>query len=293
MPHLKCTVTDILLYLALACIAAGAGAAETVGKITQVNGPLLVRTADGKNRILVSDSVLSQGDTLLTRNNTYAKIHLNDDSEVILQPQTTLTIEKFSSGAGGNEDVTVSLALTSGGVQLTAGQMGSRREESVMLMTPAGKIDMSNASAVIQYQEAEVSAQAMIRARLFASVAALDMPAPSSGVRTDAPAVGAVAPLTLAQIQLPPMLPANPSSGATPPGLYVQVISGLIHVTNPSGTSNFAAGQFGYTANPRMPPVIVPKNPGMVFQLPPAFASSYTSLTSGSGGSTTVDCVVR
>ena len=288
MPHLKCTVTDLLLYLALACIAAGAGAAETVGKITQVNGPLLVRTADGKNRILVSDSVLSQGDTLLTRNNTYAKIHLNDDSEVILQPQTTLTIDKFSSGAGGKEDVTVSLALTSGGVQLTAGQMGSRREESVMLMTPAGKIDMSNASAVIQYQEAEVSAQAMIRARLFASMAALDTPAPSSGVRTDAPAVGAVAPLTLAQINTP----ANLSSTRAP-GLYVQVLDGLIHITNPTGTSNFSAGQFGFTPSIRTPPTIIPTNPGIVFQPPPVFSASSASSGSGSGRSTTVDCVVR
>jgi hypothetical protein len=286
-PRLKCTVTDILLYLALACIAAGAGAAETVGRITHANGPLLVRTADGKNRILAADSVLSRGDTLLTRNNTYAKIRLDDDSEVVLQPLTTLTIDKFSSGADGTGDVAVSLALASGGVQLTAGRMGSRRAESVMLTTPAGQIDMSNASAIVQYQEGEVAAQAMMRARLFASMAALD--APSSGVRTDAPAAGAVAPLTLAQINLP----SNPSSGGRAPGLYVQVLDGLIHVTNPTGTSNFAAGQFGYTANIRQPPIIIPVNPGIIFQPPPVFASTSAPSGSSSSRSNAVDCVVR
>ncbi|MFC5530522.1 hypothetical protein [Cohnella yongneupensis] len=52
---------------------------------------------------------------------------------------------------------------------------------------------------------------------------------------------------------------------ALPPGLYVQVLDGLIHVDNQGGASNFAAGQFGFTPNITQPPVIVPKNPGLQF----------------------------
>lgn len=57
------------------------------------------------------------------------------------------------------------------------------------------------------------------------------------------------------------------------PGLYVQVIDGLIHLTNPAGAGNlnFSAGQFGYTPSFKQPPIVVPRNPGMQFQPPPAF----------------------
>ncbi|MDM0078154.1 hypothetical protein QTH90_27350 [Variovorax sp. J2P1-59] len=79
-----------------------------------------------------------------------------------------------------------------------------------------------------------------------------------------------------------------------PPGLYVQVIDGLIHVTNPVGTQNFAAGQFGFTPNVTQPPVVVPKNPGIQFTPPPAFnAPIGSSGTNTAGKSNTVDCEVR
>jgi hypothetical protein len=87
--------------------------------------------------------------------------------------------------------------------------------------------------------------------------------------------------------------PIPPVPGLAP-GLYVQVIDGLIHVTNPSGTSNFAAGQFGYTSTTTQPPIIVPKNPGIQFTPPPVFNSSPAPQTTSSGGkSNTVDCEVR
>jgi hypothetical protein len=74
----------------------------------------------------------------------------------------------------------------------------------------------------------------------------------------------------------------------------VQVIDGLIHVTNPSGTSNFSAGQFGFTNSPMQVPVIVPKNPGMQFTPPIAFnPGTPLNATSSSGKSNAMDCVVR
>ncbi|MCY1164638.1 hypothetical protein [Polaromonas sp.] len=86
-----------------------------------------------------------------------------------------------------------------------------------------------------------------------------------------------------------------PPTGVRAPGLYVVVLDGLIHVTNPAGTSNFSSGQFGYTPNFRVPPVVVPTNPGLQFTPPPAF-----NMATGTPGSSTapvnsnnVDCVVR
>jgi filamentous hemagglutinin family protein len=55
------------------------------------------------------------------------------------------------------------------------------------------------------------------------------------------------------------------------PGLYVQVLDGMIHVTNGGGAQNFSAGQFGFTPSFQQPPVILPTNPGMQFTPPPVF----------------------
>jgi hypothetical protein len=99
-------------------------------------------------------------------------------------------------------------------------------------------------------------------------------------------------PLRLAQIT--PPAPTIPNSGGLAPGLYVQVIDGQINLSNPSGTQNFAAGQFGFTASIKQPPVILPANPGMQFTPPPAFSASPAGAqTAAAAKSGTVDCVVR
>lgn len=87
-----------------------------------------------------------------------------------------------------------------------------------------------------------------------------------------------------------------PTPGAgLPPGLHVFVIDGSIAVTNPVGSQNFAAGQFGFVRNNITPPVIVPNNPGLKFTPPPVFSSTNVSGNSaaGSQNAETVDCEVR
>jgi opacity protein-like surface antigen len=105
---------------------------------------------------------------------------------------------------------------------------------------------------------------------------------------------------SMAQITVPQTPGASGASGAPggttlPPGLYVQVIDGVINVSNKGGTTSFSAGQFGYTANVATPPVMVPKNPGMTFTPPPAFNSSTpgTNTSSAPAKSNSVDCEVR
>ena len=89
--------------------------------------------------------------------------------------------------------------------------------------------------------------------------------------------------------------PNAPGAATLPPGLYVQVIDGVINVSNKGGTTSFSAGQFGYTANVAAPPVMVPKNLGMTFTPPPAFNSSTpgTNTSSAPAKSNSVDCEVR
>jgi hypothetical protein len=84
-------------------------------------------------------------------------------------------------------------------------------------------------------------------------------------------------------------------TGARAPGLYVQVLDGMVNLTNTGGSLNFAAGQFGYVPGQQMPPVILPNNPGMQFNPPPIFNTQTSSgpATSTPPTSKSVDCIVR
>jgi hypothetical protein len=86
-------------------------------------------------------------------------------------------------------------------------------------------------------------------------------------------------------------VPALPSG--LQPGLYVQVLDGLINVVNPAGALQFSAGQFGFTPNPTVPPIIVPRNPGLQFSPPPVFNQSTGPTSSSPPKSNQVDCEVR
>jgi hypothetical protein len=77
------------------------------------------------------------------------------------------------------------------------------------------------------------------------------------------------------------------------PGLYVQVLDGAITVSNPGGSTNFSAGQFGYTASLTQPPVILPTNPGLQFTPPPSFSAPTVGGSTSPPKSNAVDCVVR
>lgn len=118
----------------------------------------------------------------------------------------------------------------------------------------------------------------------------LKTPAATIGIRGTYFTAEYLAPLTTVPTSVAPTVPTP----ARPPGLYVQVLDGLIHVTNPAGTSNFSAGQFGYTPNFTKPPVVLPSNPGMQFN-PPVFDPSRVPTASSTtpGKSNNVDCEVR
>jgi hypothetical protein len=99
---------------------------------------------------------------------------------------------------------------------------------------------------------------------------------------------------TLRLAQMPITIPSPTGSAGRAPGLYVQVLDGLIHLSNPAGSQTFSAGQFGFTPNVQAPPVIVPMNPGIKFIPPPSFGTSGgPSGTSSAPKSNAVDCVVR
>jgi hypothetical protein len=270
-----------LLFAALLFAGGIAWAGQVAGTVTNLSGALLAKKADGTMKILGLKSEVESGDTLVAEKNTYAQLKLIDNSEITLKPNTTFKIEQFDYDEGKPAGDNAVFSLLKGGLRSVTGLLGKRNKEKFALKTPTATIGIRGTTFIADYIEPSPEAVAAQLAYVYASSAGLGA---GSGA-------GAVA------LPLPPgPVPGAPTpTPSLPPGLYVQVLDGLINVSNRGGTASFAAGQFGYTANPGQPPVVVPKNPGIQFTPPPIFnSSSSTNTTSSSSGkSNTVDCEVR
>lgn len=262
MPR-KCTVIKALLWLSLLCLGS-AWAGEVAGTVTQLSGPMMAKKADGKMKILALKSEIESGDTLVTEKNTYALVKFIDNSEITLKPGTTFVVEQFAFKGDQPDGDRASFSLIKGGLRSLSGMLGKRNKEKFALKTPVATIG--------------------IRGTYF--IATFIPPI----VVSVAPAASAfVAPRVINSAA-----PAVPAAGLTQPaGLYVTVLDGQIVLSNPAGQQNFTAGQFGYTATPATPPVIVPANPAVQFTPPPVFSSTAASPSAQAPKSNTVDCEVR
>ena len=84
----------------------------------------------------------------------------------------------------------------------------------------------------------------------------------------------------------------GPGGGGLAPGLYVQVLDGVVNLSNKGGSQNFSAGQFGFTPNFNQPPVVLPNNPGIQFTPPPAFNAPPQTGAMGVGKSGGLECTI-
>jgi hypothetical protein len=276
----NCTAIKALWVLMLFWVAGASWAAQVAGTVVQLSGPLLAKKADGAVRILSMKSEVESGDTLVTEKNTYAMVKFIDNSEITLKPSTTFKVENFSYDAGKPDGDNASFNLVKGGLRSVTGLLGKRNKEKFAMKTPSATIGIRGTTFIAEWvepsPEAVAQAAAARQAWLMASTAALGDAMP-------------IQPLVLAQGPVPA------PSGVMQPGLYVQVIDGLILLSNPSGVQQFSAGQFGFTPSFKTPPVIVPQNPGLKFNPPPVFNSSAPQSASSSSPtkSNQVDCEVR
>jgi len=266
------------MLLVLCGVVSASWAAQVAGTITQLSGPLLAKKADGAVRVLSLRSEVESGDTLMTEKNTYALVKFVDNSEITLKPGTTFKVENFAFDAGKPDGDQASFSLVKGGLRSVTGLLGKRNKEKFSMKTPSATIGIRGTTFIADLVEPSAEAVAAREAYLMASTASLDALAQP------------LKPLMLAQ---GPVLPP-PSSPQLPAGLYVQVLDGLINVSNTAGAQQFSAGQFGYTRSTLTPPVIIPTNPGLKFLPPPTFSNTSAS-GSGSGApkAATVDCEVR
>ena len=276
----KCIAIKGLLFAALLFAGSMAWAAQVAGTVTNLSGALLAKKADGTVKILALKSEVENGDTLVSEKNTYALVKFIDNSEITLKPNTTFKIEHFDFDEGKPANDNATFSLLKGGLRSITGLLGKRNKEKFALKTPTATIGIRGTTFIVDYVEPSPEAVAAQLAYLQASTAALG-----------ADGVPGVVPLQLAQLT-----PPSSKAPGLAPGLYVHVIDGLIHVTNPAGSSSFSPGQFGFTPSFRTPPVLLPVNPGIQFAPPPIFNQTTgpsAGNSSSPGKSNTVDCEVR
>ena len=300
-PLKRCIATSRLFGLVLILAVAPAFAGVEIGIVTRLNGPLLLKRADGTLKALAVNAFVEQGDVLVTEKNTYAQLRFADESEMTLGPDTLLKIEAYTFNVNDAKNQDSVFSLVRGSVQIRTGLSGNARPDLIKLVAP----NLQDPAATLTLDRATgTTFVAQYTAPVTSVLAHLDNMYPErrapgiqlawvdSDIRSDGPA------FTLPAYQSQGMLLAQLSipapNGTRAPGLYVSVLDGLIHVTNPAGTSNFSAGQFGYTPSFKTPPVVLPTNPGIQFTPPPVFnQSTAPSSSNAPGKSNTVDCEVR
>lgn len=279
----KCIATSLML-LGCLLLPLGVWAGEVVGTVAQLSGVLLVKRADGSLHVLSRHSKVEQGDLLTSEKDSFAQIRFVDNSEVTLKPNTQFKIENFRYREDKQEDDNAFFSLLRGGLRAISGKLGKRSNERFGLSTPTATVGIRGTTFIAEYVEDTGSAQAM-RAHSALQWAALDM---NDGlVLSDA---GAPSMYPAGAFQLAQAAPSG--GGGLSPGLYVQVIDGAINLKNSGGSQSFVAGQFGYTASASAPPVVVPSNPGIQFNPPPAFNAS-SGAANGGNQPKAVNCEVR
>jgi hypothetical protein len=292
-PPKRCIATKVSALLAL--FLSGYAVAEPIGVVTDSTGPLLAKTASGSIKVLAVGSSVELSDTLVSRTGAYTRMMLTDHTIVTLGPDTELALDKYSfhekapptqeNGPRSDEAV---LVLSRGRVRVTSGILGTRDTDSFTLRAGTAVIDIRHSTFIAEFRQPSPG-QLALGDIMLAPVRR----APVLGLGHAGGKYTYVQLQSFDSVRLAQITPPGPPSTMAP-GLYVQVLDGAINVSNKGGSTNFTAGQFGYTASPKQPPIIVPTNPGMQFTPPPAFSAPPASQGGSSASkAAAVDCVVR
>jgi hypothetical protein len=272
-----------LLCAVLLLAGGGAWAAQVVGVVAHLSGPLLDRKADGSVKVLGLKSEIENGDTLVSEKNTYAQIRFVDNSEITLKPGTTFRVENFNYDAGKPEADSAAFDLVKGGLRSVTGLLGKRNKEKFQLKTPSATIGIRGTTFIAQYVPPPESNGMRIN--------------PNPSPLFDAPAGKVAAPQGKVVIDRSPDGGGAQPLPALAPGLHLSVTDGMIVVSNIGGARDIAAGQFGFVPGANQPPVLVPPNSGLQFAPPQSFSGVASGPQASSGGSSGerqgVDCIVR
>ena len=139
--HCLIAISYVVALLIVTFYAATAFAAVAAGTVTYLSGPLFAMKADGSMKTLSKNSIVEQGDTLITEKRTYARIKFNDNGEITLRPESRFKIEAFSYDQAKPKEDKAVFELVKGGLRALSGHVGKRGDpDSYKMKTPPAVI---------------------------------------------------------------------------------------------------------------------------------------------------------
>lgn len=245
----------VLRLTVLVCAAwSGAAHAAAAGQFMFVQGDVQVIGADGRTHAVRKGDPVQQGDKVVTAAGASAQIRTSDGGTLAVRPSSTMAINlyRYDGQADGTEKA--SYSLISGGLRAITGLIGKTHKQNYEVHTPTATIGVRGTdwSGVFCASPADCGpashgAQNVSEAEPTAKTTGNTATATGdSGGSTVVTGGGFAQAPTVA------------------PGLYVDVISGAIALSNPAGAQVYQAGQFGFVPSFNQPPVLIPRMPALL-----------------------------
>lgn len=139
---LKLSLSRIVISLfALLVFSVSVGAAEVVGTITHLSGPLFAQQGNSQPQVLACGSDVEVGQVLITEKRTFARIKFIDGSLVTLRPNTQFKVEQLVYRETEPSADQVVMDLVKGGLRAVTGKIGKRgNQDAYQMNTPTATL---------------------------------------------------------------------------------------------------------------------------------------------------------
>ncbi len=140
-------LVSVVLLLSFNCLAS---AAESVGAVLISKGVVSVVSAANETRIIAKGGQLFEGDRLITAEDSFVVVKLNDATKITLRPETDFLITSFSEEPGSEEAV---FELLKGGLRAITGATGTNNPEAFQINSPVASIGIRGTDLVLRLCE--------------------------------------------------------------------------------------------------------------------------------------------
>ncbi len=105
---------------------------NSIGRVFVSKGASIAISDNGQQTTLAKGSEVFLNDTIITAEDSFLVVKMNDDTKLTLRPNTEITLDNFSQERG-NEKATI--GLIKGGLRTITGSIGKKRPDQFLLQT--------------------------------------------------------------------------------------------------------------------------------------------------------------